>query len=272
MREFFSTGRSVPLGLALFLNAGDPPLPVLADLIRMLDEQRVDCLELAVPFPDSITDGPVIRRSADRALAAGVELGDVLDLVTLVRPDLRHLRIAVLADWSYTVRPAGIDEVVKNVAGAGADGLLLHGLPPRLRPAYYDVAATAGLPVVATCYATSPPVVRDEAADHASAYLYLVAAYGRSGRAPAGGYGQLAPVLSELRAKAHVPIAVGFGVSSRADLAELSRVGADAAVVGSAGVAHVEHAIAGGGDVVVEMEEFVHALQGSTDKSDRRSS
>jgi acyl carrier protein len=53
--------------LALFLNAGDPAFDVLERIVLALDEEGVDCLELAVPFPDSPTDGPTIRRSARRA-------------------------------------------------------------------------------------------------------------------------------------------------------------------------------------------------------------
>ena len=56
-------------GLAVFLNAGDPPLDVLQELVLRLDHLRVDCLELAVPFPNSPSDGPVIRESADREVA-----------------------------------------------------------------------------------------------------------------------------------------------------------------------------------------------------------
>ena len=50
-------------GLALFLNAGDPPFDVFRELVLRLDAHRVDCLELAVPFPNSPSDGPVISSS-----------------------------------------------------------------------------------------------------------------------------------------------------------------------------------------------------------------
>ena len=59
-------------GLALFLNCGDPPLDVFKELVLALDEAKVDCLELAIPFPNSPSDGPVIRESASRALERGV--------------------------------------------------------------------------------------------------------------------------------------------------------------------------------------------------------
>src|SRR5947209_6220636 len=94
--NFFGQPRPGRPGLALFLNAGDPPLDVFRDLILMLDSERVDCLELAVPFPNSPTDGPVIRASAARALADGIDLEAVLGFVAQVRPELSHLKIALL--------------------------------------------------------------------------------------------------------------------------------------------------------------------------------
>jgi tryptophan synthase alpha chain len=247
-------------GLALFVNAGDPPLAVLADVARMLDEAGVDCLELAVPFPDSVTDGPVIRRSADRALAAGVGLDETLAFVAGVRGELRHLRIALFADWSHTVKPRSLRTVVGQVADAGADGLLVHALPPRARAAYHRATQESGLPVVTTCYAGSDGEVQAEAAAHASAYLYLVAHYGRSGTSPAGGYGHLAGTIARLRDATTAPIAVGFGVRSRDDVARVHDLGADAAIVGTAAVSVIERAVTERRDVVADLRDVVRDL------------
>ncbi|CAM5296796.1 tryptophan synthase subunit alpha [Streptomyces fimicarius] len=260
--EFFAEARArEELGLAVFLNAGDPPLPVLTDLVAQLDASGVDCLELAVPFPDSPTDGPVVRRSADRALTRGVGLRETLDFVTAVRPGLKRLRIAVLADWSHSLRTAAPADYARAVADSGADALLAHGLPPRLRPAHHEALHAAGLPEVTTCYPASAPATVAEAAAHATGYLYLVARYGRSGAGtPDGGHAGLAPTVAALRDLTASPIAVGFGVSTAEDLASVARSGADAAIVGSAGVAAVERSLEAGSDPVDGYRSFVAAL------------
>ncbi|MFD7554729.1 MULTISPECIES: tryptophan synthase subunit alpha [unclassified Streptomyces] len=248
-------------GLALFLNAGDPPLPVLRDLVLMLDEEGVDCLELAVPFPDSFTDGPVVRRSARRALdRGGAGLDDVLAFIADVRPHLSHLRIALLADWSHSLKHRDLAATTREIAASGADGLLVHGLPPRLRAEHLESAAAAGLPVVTTCYAKSDPETQALAAAHASAYLYLVAHYGRSGTAPAEGHAGLARTVTDLRAHSDSPIAVGFGVSTRQDVEAVGAAGADAAIIGSAAVAAVERAQEAGRDVTEAFREFVRSV------------
>ncbi|MEV7833379.1 tryptophan synthase subunit alpha [Streptomyces subrutilus] len=250
-----------PPGLALFLNAGDPPLPVMKDLVLMLDEEGVDCLELAVPFPDSVTDGPVIRRSARRALdRGGADLDDVLAFIADVRPRLAHLRIALLADWSHSLKHRDLADATRDIAATGADGLLIHALPPRLRAAHLETAAAAGLPVVTTCYTKSPPATQAQAAAHASAYLYLVAHYGRSGTAPGAGHAALAQTVTDLRAHTDSPIAVGFGVSTRQDVQAVGASGADAAIIGSAAVAAVERAQDAGLDVTEAFRDFVRSV------------
>ncbi|MFG2040401.1 tryptophan synthase subunit alpha [Dactylosporangium sp. NPDC048998] len=261
MAEFFPRRRRGEPSLALFLNAGDPPLDVLTDVVHMLDEAGVDCLELAVPFPDSVTDGPVVRRSARRALDAGVTLPSVLAFVAAVRPGLRRLRIALLADWSHSVKPRPLPDLVRDVAASGADGLLLHALPPRLHEPYHAAARSAGLPIVTTCYATGSAESAAAAAAHASAYLYLVAHYGRSGTPPAAGFADLAGTVARLRAATAAPIAIGFGVRTGADVAAIHDCGADAAIVGSAGVARIEAAQADKRDVVVALHDFVRSIQ-----------
>ncbi|HUA02276.1 MAG TPA: tryptophan synthase subunit alpha [Solirubrobacteraceae bacterium] len=248
--SFFDDRRPGRPGLALFLNAGDPPLPTFRELVLMLDEAKVDCLELAIPFPNSASDGPVIRASASRALEDGVDRDAVLEFISDVRPELEHLKIALLADWSYSIKGTPMREFLDRVQAAGADGLLVHGLPPRLKPDYYEAAGTVDLPIVTTCYATSETPVLNEAAEHGSAYIYLVAAYGRSGTVGPPDHSALIPVMETLRSQTEVPIAVGFGVKDKSHIDGLGAVGADAAIVGSTCVARVTDARAAGRDVV----------------------
>jgi tryptophan synthase alpha chain len=259
MSGFFAENDGTEIGLVVFLNAGDPPLDELEQIVLMLDAAHVDCLELAIPFPNSPTDGPVIRRSAQRALRDGVDADAVLAFVERIRPRLTHLKIALLADWSHTVKTVPLEGFLDRVRSAGADALLVHGLPPRVRPRYYEAAERAGQPVVSTCYATSPPGVLDEAGRHGSAYVYLAAQYAKTGSA-APNYRSLAPVLSALHQRTQIPIAVGFGVKDRSHIEALREIGADAAIVGSACVACVERAIVERRDPVDEIADLLHAL------------
>lgn len=250
MAEFFRHGP----GLGLFLNAGDPPLDALVEVLHMLDESGVDCVELAVPFPNSVSDGPVIRRSAGRALAAGVGLAETLAVVDEVSSRLTRLRIVLLADWRHTVKPLSDAEFAARVAESGAHGVLVHGSPPRHRNQLLERLGAAGVPVVGTCYARSTAAVQAAAARSATAYLYLVAHYGRSGGAPLALAG-LRPAIAELRSRAAVPVALGFGIRTAEDVQRVHELGA-AALVGTAAVERLER----DGDPVRILEHFVHEL------------
>jgi tryptophan synthase alpha chain len=249
-------------GLALFLNAGDPSFEVLRQLVMALDECRIDCLELAVPFPNVVTDGPVIRRSAARALEVGADLSSTLLFVAALRPHLTHLKIVLMADWRYTVCAVGIEDFLDQVQRSGCDGALLHGVPSRVRRDYYQSARRIGLPIVTTCFVSSSPRVMEEAAADASAYLYLVSHYGRGEGASRPDPSRLAPVIGRLRQLSRAPIAVGFGVRTRADVRAVAEAGADAAIVGSACVACLERTLLAGNDPVAGIRGFVAGLRG----------
>ncbi|WP_017615298.1 tryptophan synthase subunit alpha [Nocardiopsis salina] len=263
MADFFTPGSSHEPALVLFLNSGDPPLDELEETVLMLDEEGVGCLELAVPFPDSITDGPVVRRSARRALDRGVDLDDVLGFVGRVRPGLQHLRIAVLVDWSHSLKHRRLSTAVGDVAASGADALLTHALPPRLNEEYYAAVHEARMPVVTTCYPQTPRETAVAAGARATAFLYLVARYGRSGTGPSGGHAELAPTVARLRTLTEAPIAIGFGVRTGEDVAAVGAAGADAAIVGSAGVARIETAREEGGDATAALRGLVRSCRAS---------
>ena len=133
---------------------------------------------------------------------------------------------------------------------------MLHGLPPRLREDYYARRGRAQTCRWSPPATRTPPTTRGgESAAHASAYLYLVAHYGRSGARPPGGFAALAGPISRLRTETSAPIAVGFGVRTRADVVALHTAGADAVVIGSATVEQVEN-----GDPVENLADFVREL------------
>lgn len=260
MSGFFPDSTAAGPGTVLFLNAGDPPLDQLQDLVLDMDRAGIDCLELAIPFPESVTDGIVIRRSAARALERGISLEQVLVFVDRVKPKLSKMKIVLLADWSHTVKRLGLTDFLSAVAASQVDGLLIHALPPILRDDYREKAARAGIPVVTTCYdvISSPETLRD-AAESATAYVYLVAKYGRSGSRPIEGYTSLKGTVDQLRGYGAGSIAVGFGVSSRADLDQLAATGTDAAIIGTAAVAAVETGSTDG-DVRAGFQAFLQNL------------
>ena len=205
-----------------------------------LDAAGVAWLELAVPFPNSVTDGPTIHRSARRGLDNGADLEATLAFVARIQARLKRLKIALLADWRHTVRGLELDDFLRRLEAC--DGLLVHGVPPRIRPRYYERAHALGVPLVTTCYAGSSPETVNDAARNATAYLYLVSSFGTGEGSGPPDRTKLAPVVAALRERTDVPIATGFGIKTRAHVREVLAAGSDHAIVGSACVAALEGA------------------------------
>ena len=77
-----------------FLMLGDPDLETSARLLDALVEGGADMIEVGIPFSDPVADGPVIQAAAQRALAAGVRVGDCFELIAAFANVIRTCRSA----------------------------------------------------------------------------------------------------------------------------------------------------------------------------------
>ena len=236
-------------GIILFLNAGDPGFDVLARVVLALDEAGVDWLELAVPFPDSVTDGPTIRRSARRALDAGADLDATLAVMFRRREkapeDCAARRLAL-----HGAQP-GAGRLPRPRAWR------LRRPPAARRPAartprYYERAHALGVPLVTTAYAGSSPETLEDAARNATAYLYLAS----GPRTGDGDPARMAPVIATLRPQRAYRSRSASASRPPPTCARCLAAGADAAIVGSSFVAALENAA----DPVAAARAFVAAL------------
>lgn len=229
---FYQNRKVRKKGLIVFLNAGDPDLDTTREILRVLDSNHVDVVELCVPFPRSFTDGPVIQRSHERALVNNVTFEDVLDLVRWTEEHLR-LSAVLLADYSYTVKPRKLEPFLQACHGAGVRATLIHGLPPMIRQRYLMLAKELGIETVMSFYLNSMPEIRGTTYREAQGFIYVVSKYGRSGTALDFDQ-EMCTALEGIRKETNMPLAVGFGVKCAEHLKAIYSTGFDAAIVGSA--------------------------------------
>lgn len=192
-----------------------------------------DVLEVGVPFSDPMADGPTIAEAGRSALASGAGLASALSLVAGLRRRGHEAPILVMT-YLNPLLAAGIGSTFARLRSAGADGVIVPDLPAGFDRRAERAAAACGL---ATAFLVAPntPPDRVEAAVRAStAFVYVVPLLGVTGARDriAGGAVEL---LRRIRAQAdgRVPVAAGFGLKSRAQVAELAPV-ADGLIVGSA--------------------------------------
>src|SRR5436309_5142839 len=90
-----------------FLMLGDPDLDGSAALLDAVVEGGADMVEVGIPFSDPVADGPVIQAAAQRALAAGVRVGDCLDLIVAFRERHPQVPVGILTYANIVIARAG---------------------------------------------------------------------------------------------------------------------------------------------------------------------
>jgi len=240
-------------GLIPFLAAGDPSLDMTAGLIAECEAQGADLVEIGVPFSDPLADGPVNQRAYQRALAGGASLLRTLELVAAVRR--RSQLPLVLMSYLNPVQRFGFDKFAASARDAGLDGLILSDAPPEETVGFRKQLQAAGIHSVLLVAPTSPAPRISLIAGDAQGYIYYVSLRGVTGpreQLPT----DLVAGLARVRAIAALPIAVGFGISTPTQAAEVAAL-ADAVIVGSALVATLERA-SGDRDAVAQVGRFLH--------------
>ena len=133
--------------LVTFITAGDPDLKTSLQLMHTLVESGVDVIELGVPFSDPMADGPVIQRASERAVANGVGLSDVLQLVRDFRSK-NNTTPVVLMGYANPIEHMGQAAFIAESVAAGVDGVLVVDYPPEESAEFALSAQQAGLNVI----------------------------------------------------------------------------------------------------------------------------
>jgi tryptophan synthase alpha chain len=248
--------------LVVFVEAGDPDLATTARLLPALAGAGADVLELGIPFSDPLADGPTIQRASERALASGTTLGKALDVLASARSAGLSVPV-VLFSYSNPILAMGEADFAQRAREAGADGVLVTDLPPEEGRGFASILKSARLDPVYLLAPTSPDARLRRAASLSRGFVYLVSRSGVTG-ARAELPEDLAPLVARVRrAVPRLPIAVGFGISTSAQVGVVAGL-ADGVVVGSAVVAAMEAAGREGRDPVGAAADLVRTLARAT--------
>jgi len=213
-----------------FITAGDPYLQATEQIIDELIAAGADIIELGMPFSDPMADGPTIQAASERALAAGVTLRNVLDLVAKVRT---HSQIPIILMGYYNpIFNYGGQRFAQQAQQAGVDGLLLVDLPPEERDELAVFTTPLGINLITLLTPTTPTQRTADLLAQAQGFVYYVSMTGVTGTAKVNS-GAIEAKVNQLRSQSPVPVAVGFGITSAADAGAIACF-SDAVVVGSA--------------------------------------
>lgn len=247
-------------GLVVYLTAGDPSLDSTGELLVALDRAGVDVIELGVPFSDPLADGPVIQRASERALRSGATLREIMARF----PGWRERVQAPIILFSYynPLLQYGLEKFAADAAETGVAGALVVDLTSEEAERYVQSMRAHDLDTVFLASPTSTDERLTRAAQLSTGFLYLISRTGVTGeRGEVSSSGRL--LVERARRFTSLPLAVGFGISTAAQVREVQSY-ADAAVVGSAVVNAIDERFHDGGATAIE--NFVRALKIPTEE------
>lgn len=241
-------------GFIPFVTAGDPDLPTSLEIIFRLAESGADIIELGVPFSDPMADGPTIQRSSQRALENGVALPGILDLVRQFR-ERSEVPIVVFSYlnplWRY-----GLEGLAEDASWAGVDGVLVTDITGDEAADIGKAFSAKGVDLISLIAPTTTDERLKVIAGGASGFIYTVSRAGVTGaRSEASTDAEI--LVDRVRRFTDLPVAVGFGISTPAQIEDVWSY-ADAAVVGSAIVGEIEKCKGNG--VVNALDRFLGEL------------
>lgn len=244
-------------GLVAYITCGDPDLDTSREVAFAAIRAGAEVIELGMPFSDPVADGPVIQRASERALKHGTNLSGVLGIAKQIREQSK----ARLIIFSYLnpILQFGLEEFCAAAAEAGVDGALITDLPAEEAGNYLKAMKAHKLAPVFLAAPTSTEQRLRGVGKHSRGFVYAISRTGITGTRQELA-GDARSLVERLRAYTKLPIAVGFGVSTPEQFAEVGTF-ADAAVVGSAIVQTIEQ---NPGREAVAVSEFLSTLIGAT--------
>ena len=243
-------------GFIPFIVAGDPDLTTTKALILELARQNASVIELGVPFSDPVADGVTIQAAAERALKNPISVADILQIVAEVRAENCETPI-ILFSYFNPILQFGLDEFATKAVESGVDGILITDLVPEEAKEFRAILAAKNLALIMLAAPTSSDERLAKICAKASGFVYAVSRAGVTG-ARNEMSNDAKTLVERLRKYTDLPIAVGFGISTAAQITETWQY-ADAAVVGSAIVAEIGR-VGDSSETVEKIREFVENL------------
>ena len=231
-----------------YLTAGDPRPEATVGFMHALVAAGADVIEVGVPFTDPMADGPVIQAACERALVHGTSLSQVLDMVAEFRRDDGDTPV-VLMGYLNPIDRLGLAGFAERAAAVGVDGVLIVDMTAEEAPEIMPTLNAHGLDAVCLIAPTTSESRMARICENAGGFVYYVSFKGVTGSSSLD-VSSLGGQIERIRGYSRLPVAVGFGVRTAANAADVARV-ADAVVVGSTLV----RCIADGGDDLAATRE-----------------
>lgn len=211
-----------------YMMAGFPDRETGLAVAEAYVDAGADLIELGVPFSDPLADGPAIHAAATKALEAGATLATALEVCRAIG---ERVPVVFMAYANMVLAQGGATEFAQMARAAGAAGVIVPDLPLDEAGEVREAFAAEGLALVPLLAPTTPGERRQRICEAARGFVYVVSTVGTTGERA-----EVPPALAELveatKADAQTPVAVGFGIGSPDQAAQVGRI-ADGVIIGS---------------------------------------
>ena len=228
--QAFAGGKKAFVG---FITAGDPTLSDTKRYLEIMQESGVDIIEVGIPFSDPIAEGPVIQNADARALAGGVNLGDIFAMVESIDKKVPFLFMT----YANPVYFYGYARFFARCRQAGVSGVIIPDIPFEESGEVKSVALGYGVTVIDMVAPTSEERIKNVCAK-SQGFIYLVSSMGVTGMREKFD-ADISSVYRKIRAVTDTPVCVGFGISSPEQAKAMAQI-SDGAIMGSAIVKIIE--------------------------------
>jgi tryptophan synthase alpha chain len=254
-KAFGELRRSGRKGFIPFVSAGDPDMGTSLEIVKALARSGATVIELGVPFSDPMADGPTIQRSSQRSLAAGTDLGKIVDMVKEFRRE-SDVPIVLFSYLNPLLR-FGFDKLCTAARETGIDGILVTDVVGGEAKEIGSQLRNNGVDLISLIAPTTTDERLAEITSTASGFVYAVSRAGVTG-ARSEMTSDAERLVARARRFTNLPIAVGFGISTAEQVRSVWEY-ADAAVIGSAIVSVIEKS-AGVEDPASAVERFARSI------------
>ena len=231
-QTFTNLKKSGKNAFVAFITAGDPNYETSFTILKNLAKQGVDIIEIGIPFLDPAGDGPIIEIASKRAIENGMSLKKLLMMVEEFRKTNSTTPI-ILMGYYNSVLYYGLEKFSKDSKKAGADGVLIVDLPPEEDEELRKFTNQNELDLIKLITPTSDSHRIKKIVENANGFVYMVSILGITGTKSADPK-ENKIFIEKIRSITNLPIVIGFGIKDEKGAKEMSRIGADGVVIGSA--------------------------------------
>jgi tryptophan synthase alpha chain len=214
-----------------FITAGDPDLYSTEQVLKILDKEGADIIEIGVPYSDPLADGPIIQEASRKALASGVTIDKILQLVADISSDLRAPLI--LFTYYNPILSRGMERFLIDIANAGIKGLIIPDLPLEESDYIISLCSELSIELILLITPTSSSNRIASILSKSSDVIYVVSTIGVTGIRKEI-HSEMREFIKEIKSQTNKRLILGFGISTVEHVNQVSKWDINGIVIGSA--------------------------------------